>query len=74
MISILVNSASNDDDLAGICSELRFGFLEPTLQKKISNGDLKIKKSENKVVPELPENDQGNLTWNLGVWQLNFLP
>jgi hypothetical protein len=25
-------------------------------------------------VPELPENDQGNLTWNLGVWQLNFLP
>jgi hypothetical protein len=22
---------------------------------------------------ELPENDQGNLTWNLDVWQLDFL-
>ena len=22
---------------------------------------------------ELPESDQGNLTWNLDVWQLDFL-
>jgi hypothetical protein len=50
-----------------------------TIKEKNKNQQLKFFKKrkkkvwENEGMTELPENDQGNLTWNLDVWQLDFL-